>query len=74
MNAFGWLPLTVLRAEVVWHDGLGCTQVGGGNASFATSDLFRSIEKGEYPSWTLKIQTMPIEDEVRAHAQLRPTA
>lgn len=44
----------------------GVVQVGGTNASFATTDLFRSIEGGEYPSWTLKIQTMPIEDEVCA--------
>jgi Catalase len=54
-----------------WHTDQGvknltddeAVQKGGENASFATTDLFTSIENGEYPSWTLKVQLIPCEDE-----------
>lgn len=54
-----------------WHTDQGvqnlsdeeAVTVGGTNASFATTDLFSSIEKGDYPSWTLKIQVMDPKDE-----------
>ena len=32
------------------------------NPDYATKDLFDSIEKGEFPSWTLKVQIMPEAD------------
>lgn len=32
--------------------------VGGTNQQHATQDLYEAIESGEYPSWTLKVQTM----------------
>lgn len=32
--------------------------VGGANHSHATQDLFEAIEAGDFPEWTLHIQTM----------------
>lgn len=29
------------------------------NPDYATQDLYEAIERGEYPSWTLKVQIMP---------------
>jgi catalase len=29
------------------------------NPDYSTQDLFNSIEKGEFPSWTMKVQIMP---------------
>lgn len=37
--------------------------VGGSNHSHATADLQDAISAGEYPEWTLCIQTMEIADE-----------
>jgi catalase len=37
--------------------------VGGSNHSHATADLQDSIAAGDYPEWTLAIQTMEIADE-----------
>lgn len=37
--------------------------VGGTNHSHATKDLYDSIAAGDYPEWTLMIQTMEIPDE-----------
>lgn len=37
--------------------------VGGSNHSHATADLQDSIAAGDYPEWTLCIQTMEIADE-----------
>ena len=39
--------------------------VGGNNATFATTDLFNSIQNGDYPGWTFKVQLMDPADEVR---------
>eukprot|EP01135_Chromosphaera_perkinsii_P007565 Nk52_evm21s914 gene=Nk52_evmTU21s914 len=33
--------------------------LAGTNPDYATEDLFTAIEKGDYPSWTLKLQIMP---------------
>ncbi|KAG8920835.1 catalase A, partial [Tulasnella sp. 418] len=33
-------------------------KLAGENPDYATEDLFNAIEKGEYPSWTVYIQTM----------------
>ncbi|GGI24074.1 hypothetical protein GCM10008119_10840 [Pedobacter mendelii] len=30
-------------------------------------DLFESIEKGDFPKWTLKIQIMPFENDKTYH-------
>jgi Catalase len=37
--------------------------VGGSNHSHATADLQEAIAAGDYPEWTLCIQTMEIADE-----------
>ena len=38
-------------------------QVGGSNHSHATQDLYDNIADGQYPEWTLYIQTMEPRDE-----------
>jgi catalase len=39
-------------------------QVGGTNHSHATQDLYDNISAGQYPEWTLYIQTMdPTEED-----------
>ncbi len=38
-------------------------QVGGSNHSHATQDLYDNIADGNYPEWTLYIQTMDPTDE-----------
>lgn len=35
--------------------------LAGSDPDYATRDLFESIEKGNFPSWTLKVQVMPVE-------------
>jgi catalase len=37
------------------------TKLAGTDADYATRDLFESIERGQFPSWTVKIQVMPFE-------------
>ncbi len=37
-------------------------QLAGENHDYHKEDLWRSIEEGEYPSWTLKVQIMPEEE------------
>lgn len=37
-------------------------KLAGENPDYHTEDLFNAIEKGDYPSWTLKVQIMPLED------------
>lgn len=37
-------------------------KLAGENPDFHTEDLFNAIENGDYPSWTLHVQMMPIED------------
>ena len=36
--------------------------MAGADADFHRRDLFEAIERGEHPSWTLKVQVMPYED------------
>jgi catalase len=36
--------------------------MAGVDSDFHQRDLFGAIERGEYPSWTLKMQVMPFED------------
>lgn len=38
------------------------TQLAGENPDYHTEDLFYTIEKGDYPSWTLYVQIMPYKD------------
>ncbi|MCG5432870.1 catalase [Mycobacterium sp. MYCO198283] len=37
-------------------------RLAGEDADYHQRDLYDSIEAGEYPSWTLKVQIMPFED------------
>ena len=36
--------------------------IKGEDPDSATRDLFNSIKKGDYPSWTLQVQVMPVKD------------
>src|SRR5690606_23230363 len=48
----GWETFTNEEAEAI----------AGSDADFHRRDLFEAIERGEHPSWTLKVQVMPYED------------
>ncbi|EST11914.1 catalase KatA [Sporolactobacillus laevolacticus] len=37
-------------------------KLAGENPDYHTQDLFNAIENGDYPSWTLYVQIMPLED------------
>lgn len=37
-------------------------EIAGINPDYATEDLLRNIENGNGPSWTFKVQVMPLED------------
>jgi catalase len=37
-------------------------KLAGENPDYHTEDLFNAIDKGDFPSWTLYVQIMPIED------------
>ncbi|WP_295883744.1 catalase [uncultured Thiohalocapsa sp.] len=37
-------------------------RLAGADADYHTRDLYEAIKRGEYPSWTLKVQIMPFED------------
>ncbi|NMG05622.1 catalase [Brasilonema sp. UFV-L1] len=37
-------------------------QIAGENPDYATQDLFEAIASNNFPSWTLKVQIMPLED------------
>ncbi|HET9257204.1 MAG TPA: catalase [Pseudonocardiaceae bacterium] len=37
-------------------------RLAGEDADYHQRDLYRAIERGEYPSWTLNMQIMPFED------------
>jgi len=37
------------------------TTLSGSDPDYATRDLFEAIEKGQFPSWTVKVQAMPVE-------------
>ncbi len=37
-------------------------KIAGENPNYHHTDLLRSIDEGDYPSWTLKVQIMPVED------------
>ncbi|WP_156151395.1 catalase KatA [Domibacillus indicus] len=37
-------------------------KLAGENPDYHTEDLFNAIENGDFPSWTLSVQIMPVED------------
>jgi catalase len=40
-------------------------ELAGTNPDYATEDLFKAIERGEFPSWTMYVQVMPEEDATK---------
>ena len=51
-------------------------RIAGQDADYHQRDLFKALEHGEHPSWTLKMQIMPFEEKtvpfqsVRSHQGL----
>lgn len=43
-------------------DSATAEQLAGENPDYHIEDLFNAIEEGDFPSWTLHVQIMPIED------------
>ncbi len=37
-------------------------RIAGGDADYHRRDLYEAIKRGEYPSWTLKMQIMPFKE------------
>jgi len=37
-------------------------EIAGKDADYHRRDLYKAIQRGEYPSWTLKVQIMPYEE------------
>jgi catalase len=63
------------KGEAVWvkyhfktDQGIKCltskeaARIAGENPDYCQEDLLRAIERKEYPSWTLKVQVMPLAD------------
>jgi len=40
-------------------------RIAGENADYHQRDLLRAIDQGEYPSWTLKMQSMPVAEAAK---------
>lgn len=40
-------------------------KLASSDPDYATRDLFDSIEKGQFPSWTAQLQVMPVEDALK---------
>lgn len=38
------------------------TRLAGEDPDYATRDLYEAIERGDYPSWTMYVQIMPLEE------------
>ncbi|WP_028357436.1 catalase [Brackiella oedipodis] len=77
MNGYGshtfmWINAQNERFWVKYHfktdQGIACltneeaTKTAGEDADYHRRDLFESIEKGDFPSWTLYVQIMPFEE------------
>jgi catalase len=43
------------------------TRMSGENPDHATMDLYKAIERGDHPSWTLEMQILPFEDGLNYH-------
>jgi len=74
-HAFQW---TNAAGEAFWvkyhfktNQGIEClsadeaARIAGENPDHHHADLFDAIERGEYPSWTLKMQVMPVVEAAR---------
>jgi catalase len=71
-HTFQWVNA---KNEAVWvkyhfktNQGIRCLtteeaqRIAGDNPNFHHLDLFHSIESGDYPSWTVSVQVMPIAE------------
>jgi catalase len=71
-HTFQWMNA---KGEAFWvkyhfktNQGIRCLTVqeaarlAGDNPDYHHCDLLQAIERGEYPSWTLKMQVMPVAD------------
>lgn len=71
-HTFQWVNASGRRVWVKFHfktdQGIRCLEAeeaaarAGANPQASQQDLHGAIERGEYPSWTLKVQVMPEED------------
>jgi len=50
-----------------WLPSEEATRIAGADPDYHGRDLSRAIARGEYPSWTLKMQIMPLADAARYH-------
>jgi catalase len=67
-----WVNATGERFWVKYHfktdQGVECftqdeaDQMASADTDYHTRDLYESIERGDHPSWTLKVQVMPFDD------------
>ncbi|MCX4241993.1 catalase [Paraliomyxa miuraensis] len=74
-HTFQWVNAQGERFWVKFHfktdQGIRCLtteqaeRVGGKDPSFIHKDLYDAIERGDAPSWTLKVQVMPVADAAR---------
>ncbi|MEJ7796369.1 MAG: catalase, partial [Nocardioides sp.] len=77
MNGYGshtylWINATGEKHWVKYHfhseqgveslTDADASKIAGEDADFHRRDLYESIDKGDFPSWTLSIQAMPYED------------
>ncbi|MGA2529568.1 MAG: catalase [Acidimicrobiales bacterium] len=76
-HTFQWVNATGEQFFVKYHfktdQGIKCltsdeaARIAGANPESHTSDLMEAIDKGEFPSWTLKMQIMPASDATGYH-------
>jgi len=71
---------TLVKFHWLTDQGLGALDdaqaaaVGGANHSHATQDLYEAIQRGDFPSWRLAVQTMdPTDQDKHAWDPLDPT-
>ncbi|MFC5677627.1 catalase [Aeromicrobium endophyticum] len=77
MNGYGshtfmWINAEGTRSWVKYHfhsdqgveglSGADAERIAGQDADFHRRDLMESIDRGDFPSWTLSVQVMPYED------------
>ena len=71
-HTYMWVNADGERFWVKYHfktdQGIACltqeeaVRIAGEDSDFHRRDLFDAIERGEHPSWTLKVQIMPFEE------------
>jgi len=71
-HTFQWNNASGERVWVKFHfktnQGIRCLtteqaeQIGGRNPAYLHQELYDAIQRGEFPSWTLKVQIMPQRD------------